>query len=131
MRTKGRSGLDIATYCYWWIRQGITRAIADKGRTIRLPIHIGDKLKKLRRVQRRLYQELGRKSDLERILHLLHPRQQQVIRLRYGLDGGDVMTLTQIAKTLDLSRERVRQLEREALVGLRNLGSQFQAYLAS
>lgn len=187
-------GYRLSTYSYWWIRQGITRAIAQKSRTIRLPTHMGEKLRKLKRVQRQLHQHLGRtanvqelaielkitpqqvydyfalmqqpisldlrvgdngetalsdmledhehtpdnfvtqrslKSDLERIIHLLPPRQQQIIRLRYGLDGGEAMTLTQIGNTLDISRERVRQLEREGLTGLRKLGSQFQAYLVS
>jgi RNA polymerase nonessential primary-like sigma factor len=186
-------GYRFSTYAYWWIRQGITRSIAEKGRTIRLPIHITEKLNKIKRAQRELTQELGRtptakdlaealeitpkqvreylslmrqpmsldmrvgensdtalsdlledtehtpddfvtqvslSGDLERIINNLSHQQQRVIRLRYGLDDGQTMTLAKIGEELDLSRERVRQIEREALRNLRKQGSQFQAYLA-
>ncbi|NJN32216.1 MAG: RpoD/SigA family RNA polymerase sigma factor [Synechococcales cyanobacterium RM1_1_8] len=187
-------GYRFSTYAYWWIRQGITRSIAEKGRTIRLPIHITEKLNKLKRAQRELAQNLGRtpstedlaaelgttskqireyltlmrqpmsldmrvgenndtalsdlledtentpdefvtqralSGDLARIISTLTPQQQQVVRLRYGLETGQTMTLAKIGQELDLSRERVRQIEREALRHLRRQGEQFQAYLAS
>ncbi len=187
-------GYRFSTYAYWWIRQGITRSIAEKGRTIRLPIHITEKLNKIKRAQRELTQRLGRtpntkdlaeeldltpvqvreylslmrqpmsldmrvgenndtalsdlledtehtpddfvtqvslSGDLERIIGNLSQQQQRVIRLRYGLDSGQTMTLAKIGQELELSRERVRQIEREALRNLRKQGSQFHAYLAS
>jgi len=187
-------GYRFSTYAYWWIRQGITRSIAEKGRTIRLPIHITEKLNKIKRAQRELTQSLGRtptsqeiaeelslttaqvreylslmrqpmsldmrvgenndtalsdlledtdhtpddfvtqvslSGDLERIINNLSQQQQRVIRLRYGFDTGQTMTLAKIGQELELSRERVRQIEREALRNLRKQGSQFQAYLAS
>ncbi len=187
-------GYRFSTYAYWWIRQGITRSIAEKGRTIRLPIHITEKLNKIKRAQRELTQSLGRtptskdiaeelslttvqvreylalmrqpmsldmrvgensdtalsdlledtehtpddfvtqvslSGDLERIINNLSQQQQRVIRLRYGLDDGQTMTLAKIGQELELSRERVRQIEREALRNLRKQGSQFHAYLAS
>lgn len=187
-------GYRFSTYAYWWIRQGITRSIAEKGRTIRLPIHITEKLNKIKRAQRELTQSLGRtptskdiaeelnltvaqvreylslmrqpmsldmrvgenndtalsdlledtehtpddfvtqvslSGDLERIISNLSQQQQRVIRLRYGLDDGKTMTLAKIGQELELSRERVRQIEREALRNLRKQGSQFHAYLAS
>ncbi len=187
-------GYRFSTYAYWWIRQGITRSIAEKGRTIRLPIHITEKLNKIKRAQRELTQKLGRtptskdiaeelslttaqvreylslmrqpmsldmrvgenndtalsdlledtehtpddfvtqvslSGDLERIINNLSQQQQRVIRLRYGLDDGQTMTLAKIGQELELSRERVRQIEREALRNLRKQGAQFHAYLAS
>ena len=187
-------GYRFSTYAYWWIRQGITRSIAEKGRTIRLPIHITEKLNKIKRAQRELTQSLGRtptskdiaeelslttvqvreylslmrqpmsldmrvgenndtalsdlledtehtpddfvtqvslSGDLERIINNLSQQQQRVIRLRYGLEDGQTMTLAKIGQELELSRERVRQIEREALRNLRKQGSQFHAYLAS
>lgn len=186
-------GYRFSTYAYWWIRQGITRSIAEKGRTIRLPIHITEKLNKLKKAQRELTQTLGRtpkakdlaealditpkqvrdylalmrqpmsldmrvgengdtalselledkdhtpekfvtqkslSGDLDNIIETLTPQQQRVVRLRYGLDSGKTMTLAKIGEALDLSRERVRQIEREALRNLRRQGPQFQAYLA-
>lgn len=185
-------GYRFSTYAYWWIRQGITRSIAEKGRTIRLPIHITEKLNKLKRAQRELTQSLGRTptakdlgavldlspqqvreyltlmrqpmsldmrvgengdtalsdlledtghgpddyvaqqslhGDLNSIVANLSEQQQRVVRLRYGLDTGKTMTLAKVGQELELSRERVRQIEREALRNLRKLGSQFQAYL--
>ena len=187
-------GYRFSTYAYWWIRQGITRSIAEKGRTIRLPIHITEKLNKLKKAQRELTQTLGRtpnakdlaealeltpkqvreylalmrqpmsldmrvgengdtalselledddhtpeqfvtqkslSGDLDNIIDTLTPQQQRVVRMRYGLDSGKTMTLAKIGEALDLSRERVRQIEREALRNLRKRGTQFQAYLAS
>ena len=186
-------GYRFSTYAYWWIRQGITRSIAEKGRTIRLPIHITEKLNKLKRAQRELTQSLGRtpkaqdlaneldmtpkqvreylalmrqpmsldmrvgdngdtalselledkdhtpeqfvtqqslSGDLDTIIETLTLQQQRVVRLRYGLDSGKTMTLAKIGEALDLSRERVRQIEREALRSMRKKAPQFQAYLA-
>lgn len=187
-------GYRFSTYAYWWIRQAITRAIAEKGRTIRLPIHITEKLNKLKKAQRQLAQDLGRsatiaelaqevdltpkqvrdyllqsrqplsldlrvgdnqdtelsdlledqgpspedftaqvalRQDLERMMVDLTPQQRQVLRLRYGLEDGQTMTLAKIGDRLNISRERVRQIEREALTKLRKRKGDVREYLAS
>ncbi|MEL6353346.1 MAG: RpoD/SigA family RNA polymerase sigma factor [Cyanobacteria bacterium J06627_28] len=187
-------GYRFSTYAYWWIRQGITRAIADTSRTIRLPIHINEKLAKMRKIQRKITQTLGRparlsevaeelslsvekvrelqtqsrlplsldmrigseqdtelgalleadnmqpeeyvtqsllKQDIRQLLQRLTARQRDVIRMRYGLDTGKKMTLAQIGSSLDISRERVRQIERTALRLLRKQGSGLREYASA
>jgi RNA polymerase nonessential primary-like sigma factor len=187
-------GYRFSTYAYWWIRQAITRAIAEKSRTIRLPIHITEKLNKLKKAQRKLSQEHGRaatvaelaeecdltvkqvrdyleksrqplsldlkvgdnqdtelvelleddgqspeefttqsslRNDLERLMKELTPQQQEVLSLRFGLSDGQTMTLAKIGDRLSISRERVRQIEREALTKLRKRQSDIREYLAS
>lgn len=187
-------GYRFSTYAYWWIRQAITRAIAEKSRTIRLPIHITEKLNKIKKAQRQLSQRYGRaatvtelaaeldltakqvrdylehsrqplsldlrvgdnqdtelgdlleddgispedfathsslRTDLEGLLAGLTPQQQEVLRLRFGLDDGSTMTLAKIGDRLNISRERVRQIEREALTKLRKNQGHMRAYLAS
>ncbi|MGF1495967.1 MAG: RNA polymerase sigma factor, RpoD/SigA family [Elainellaceae cyanobacterium] len=187
-------GYRFSTYAYWWIRQAITRAIAEKGRTIRLPIHITEKLNKIKKVQRQLAQTLGRsatiaeianelkltpkqvreylersrlplsldlrvgdnqdtelgelledesscpedyaaqaslRSELERLMADLTPQQREVLSLRFGLQDGQTMTLAKIGAMLNISRERVRQIEREALTKLRKRQPDMRAYLAS
>jgi RNA polymerase nonessential primary-like sigma factor len=187
-------GYRFSTYAYWWIRQAITRAIAEKGRTIRLPIHITEKLNKIKKAQRHLSQTLGRaatvaelaeeleltsrqvrdylersrqplsldvrvgdnqdtelgelledtspspedfttqsalKADLERLLGDLTPQQRQVLALRFGLDNGQPLTLAKVGDYLNISRERVRQIEREALGKLRKRKGDIFEYLAS
>ncbi|NET44296.1 RNA polymerase sigma factor, RpoD/SigA family [Okeania sp. SIO2B3] len=187
-------GYRFSTYAYWWIRQAITRAIAEKGRTIRLPIHITEKLNKIKKAQRQLTQELGRsatthelaeelgftpkqireclerarlplsldlrvgdnqdtelgdlledtgaspedyalqssmRTDLESIMTDLTPQQKQVLALRFGLEDGQSMTLSKIGDRLNISRERVRQIEREALSKLRKRKQDMNDYLAS
>lgn len=187
-------GYRFSTYAYWWIRQAITRAIAEKGRTIRLPIHITEKLNKIKKAQRQLSQKLGRAAtiselaeelgltpkqvreyleksrlplsldlrlgdnhdtelgemledtsaspeefvtqsslsyDLERLMGELTPQQREVISLRFGLIDGQTMTLAKIGEQLNISRERVRQIEREALTKLRKYKTSINEYLAS
>ncbi len=187
-------GYRFSTYAYWWIRQAITRAIAEKGRTIRLPIHITEKLNKIKKAQRSLSQQLGRapsvgeladeleltprqvreylerarlplsldlrlgdnhdtelgemledtnatpeefvvqsslSTDLERLMSSLTTQQREVISLRYGLADGQSMTLARIGEMLNISRERVRQIEREALTKLRKSKISINEYLAS
>ena len=187
-------GYRFSTYAYWWIRQAITRAIAEKGRTIRLPIHITEKLNKIKKAQRQLSQKLGRAAtiselaqeldltpkqvreyleksrlplsldlrlgdnhdtelgemledtsaspeefvtqsalsyDLERLMAELTPQQREVISLRFGLIDGQTMTLAKIGEQLNISRERVRQIEREALNKLRKYKTSINEYLAS
>ena len=187
-------GYRFSTYAYWWIRQAITRAIAEKGRTIRLPIHITEKLNKIKKAQRQLSQQLGRAAtaselateleltpkqvreylerarlplsldlrvgdnqdtelgelledtgaspeeyvmqsslslDLERLMAELTPQQREVLALRFGLMDGQALTLAKIGDRLNISRERVRQIEREALTKLRKRKADMDEYLAS
>ncbi|MHC5738761.1 RpoD/SigA family RNA polymerase sigma factor [Nostoc sp.] len=171
-------GYRFSTYVYWWIRQGITRAIAQQGRAIRLPIHINEKLNKIKRVQRELSQKLGRiptsteianalslkpsqirdflllarqtisldlqvgadkdiqlqdliedyrysengytnreslNQEVEALLSNLNRQQQEVLNLHFGLTDGDELSLEQIGQRMGISRERVRQIEKQAL----------------
>jgi RNA polymerase nonessential primary-like sigma factor len=187
-------GYRFSTYAYWWIRQAITRAIAEKGRTIRLPIHITEKLNKIKKAQRQLAQTLGRaatmvelaaaldlspaqvreclerarlplsldlrvgdnqdtelgdlledpnvtpeefatqsslRTDLEALMADLTPQQQEVLNLRFGLEDGQALTLAKIGDRLNISRERVRQIEREALTKLRKCKASIGEYIAS
>jgi RNA polymerase nonessential primary-like sigma factor len=175
-------GYRFSTYAYWWIRQGITRAIATQSRTIRLPVHITEKLNKIKKAQRQFAQENGRtpsvsdiavmlgmtvdqirevmlrvprsisldakvgkekdtelgdlletaeaspedllvreslQRELQQLLADLSSRERDVIRLRFGLNDGVPSSLAEIGRTLDLSRERVRQIESKALQKLR------------
>jgi len=187
-------GYKFSTYAYWWIRQAITRAIAQQARAIRLPIHITEKLNKIKRVQRELSQQLGRsatsseiaqeldlepkqirdylsiarqpisldvrvgdnqdtelsdlleddgispdkyitqeslRQDLNNLLAELTPQQRSVLSLRYGLEDGKELSLAKVGKQLNLSRERVRQLEQQALKHLRRLRSRVREYLVA
>jgi len=187
-------GYKFSTYAYWWIRQAITRAIAQQARTIRLPIHITEKLNKIKRVQRELSQKLGRspnaveigeelelepkqireflvlarqpisldvrigdnqdtelqelleddgispetftaqeslKQDIRNLLSELTPQQKEVITLRYGLDDGNELSLAKVGNRMNISRERVRQLEQQALKHLRRRKSAMHGYIAS
>ena len=187
-------GFKFSTYAYWWIRQAITRAIAQQARTIRLPVHITEKLNKIKKAQRQLSQDLGRvatvaeiayelniktdqvreclslsrqpisldlrigdnqdtelaelledtgrspdnyvereslRTDIQSLLKELPEKQRQVMILRYGLEDGQEMSLASISKRMDLSREQVRQLERQAMDYLRKRKTRMQEYLAS
>ncbi len=177
-------GYKFSTYAYWWIRQGMTRAIDNSARTIRLPIHISEKLSKMRRISRELSHRFGRQpnrlelanamgmesKELEDLIsqsapcasldshargeedrstlgelipdpnydepmegmdrnmqkeHLggwlsqLNEREQKIMRLRFGLDGEEPLTLAEIGRQINVSRERVRQLEAKAILKLR------------
>ena len=177
-------GFKFSTYATWWIRQAITRGMADQSRTIRLPVHLVEQVNKLSRIKREMYQSLGREatneelaeesgieeskiemllrqsrdpvsldmpvgtdeeaplgdfiedaeatdaetavvasmrhSDIRSVIGSLEEREQDVIRLRYGLDDGVPRTLDQIGRKFGLSRERVRQIEREVMAKLRD-----------
>src|SRR5215204_1532489 len=177
-------GFKFSTYATWWIRQAITRAMADSGRTIRLPVHLAEQVNKVVRTRRRMHQELEReptaeelgleldipearitelleysrdlvsldqtvgadeesrlgdfiedadaavaedavafqmmKGDVRTVLQTLEERERDVVVLRFGLDGGQPRTLEQIGKQFGLSRERVRQIERETMAKLRD-----------
>ena len=178
-----KKGYKFSTYATWWIRQAITRGMADQSRTIRLPVHLVEQVNKLSRIKREMYQHLGREatyeelaeesgipedriemlmkqsrdpvsldmpvgtdeeaplgdfiedseaedaeaavvaslrhSDIRSVLATLEQREQDVITLRYGLDDGLPRTLDQIGRQFGLSRERVRQIEREVMAKLR------------
>lgn len=180
-----RKGFKFSTYATWWIRQAITRAIADQARTIRIPVHMVETINKLIRVQRQLLQELGRdplpeelskqmdmpvdkvreilkiaqepvsletpigeeedshlgdfipdddalapaeaaaftllKEQLINVLDTLTPREEKVLRLRFGLDDGRARTLEEVGKEFNVTRERIRQIEAKALRKLRHL----------
>lgn len=179
-----RKGFKFSTYATWWIRQAITRAIADQARTIRIPVHMVETINKLIRVSRQLLQELGReplpeeiaeemglsedkvreilkiaqepvsletpigeeedshlgdfipdddapapaeaaaftmlREQLVDVLDTLTPREEKVLRLRFGLDDGRVRTLEEVGREFNVTRERIRQIEAKALRKLRH-----------
>ena len=178
-----RKGFKFSTYATWWIRQAITRAIADQARTIRIPVHMVETINKLIRVSRQLLQQYGReptpeeiaaemgiseakvreiikiaqepvsletpigeeedshlgdfipdddapapaeaasftlmKEQLMDVLDTLTPREEKVLRLRFGLDDGHQRTLEEVGKEFNVTRERIRQIEAKALLKLR------------
>ncbi len=179
-----RRGHKFSTYATWWIRQAVTRAIADQGRTIRVPVHMGDQINKLLRVQHQLTQRLGRDPTVEEVadalevppkkvenmiqvarrplsletptddeedsvlgdfieddeapppddtatynllrehlgevLNNLPPREVRILQLRYGLLDGQAYTLEEVGRKMGVTRERVRQIEAQALSRLRH-----------
>jgi RNA polymerase nonessential primary-like sigma factor len=187
-------GYKFSTYAYWWIRQGITRAIAQKSRDVRLPIHITEKLNKVKQVQRELSQKLGYtpsvsdiakalslepkqireylllirqpisldmkigvaqdsqlgdmlisdapppeeyterellNQEIKSLLEILNPQQREVLTLRFGLVNGEAQTLVQVAQYMGLSRERIRQIEQQALKLLKRYKYKLQNYLVN
>jgi RNA polymerase primary sigma factor len=178
-----RKGFKFSTYATWWIRQAITRAVADQARTIRIPVHMVETINKVVRIQRQLSQELGREPSVEEIavriqfpvervreiqrisqdtisleqpigdeedfslsdliedqgaevpvdaatrvllneavqraLCELSEREQEVVRLRFGLDDGRIRTLEEVGRIFGVTRERVRQIETKTLAKLR------------
>ena len=179
-------GYKFSTYATWWVRQAITRAIADQARTIRIPVHMVETINQLIRVNRQLAQELGRdptpaeiakemgiseskvreiikiaqepvsletpigeeedshlgdfiedenapapaevasnammREQLQEVLHTLTPREEKVIRLRFGLEDGQAHTLEEVGKEFNVTRERIRQIEAKALRKIRHPG---------
>ncbi len=179
-----RRGHKFSTYATWWIRQAVTRAIADQGRTIRVPVHMGDQINKLLRIQHQLTQRLGREPSVEElaesldvipkkvenmiqvarrplsletptddeedsvlgdfiededapppdetatynllrehlsdVLEELPPREVRILQLRYGLLDGQAYTLEEVGRKMGVTRERVRQIEAQALSRLRH-----------
>jgi len=179
-----QKGFKFSTYATWWIRQAITRAIADQARTIRIPVHMVEVMSRVRREQRRMTQELGREPTMEelaetcdltaqrveellkiaqdplsldtpvgseddtsladfvedsqavrpadaatrkmlgvevgKVLGSLSPREQEVVRLRFGLDDGRPRTLEEVGRTFGVTRERIRQIEAKTLAKLRH-----------
>ena len=179
-----RRGYKFSTYATWWIRQAITRAIAEQARTIRIPVHMIDALTKLRAVSRNLYQQTGRepgiseiaaaadipvdearrimqmganpislehpvgdmddtcfgefvsdnsferpeksasnemlKNEIGKVLKMLTPREREILKLRYGLEGSYSYTLEEVGRIFQVTRERVRQIEAKAVEKLQN-----------
>lgn len=177
-------GYKFSTYATWWIRQAVSRAVSDQGRTIRLPVHMSEKLLKLRRTSQEMEQTLGReptpeelaealdlpaervhrylrtavrplsleqpvgeeeestlgqfiedddspepseraeqallREKLDDLLDTLQPREERILRLRYGLLDGHTYTLQEVGEMFGLTRERIRQIEQEALARLRH-----------
>jgi RNA polymerase primary sigma factor len=183
-------GYKFSTYATWWIRQAVTRALSDQSRTIRVPVHMGDQISRMLRVQHQLKQELSRdptvdelaisldvspkkvehmiqvarrpislqmpigdeeddvlgdfiedqetpapdetasqnllREQLDGILEMLPPREARILQLRYGLVDGQVLTLNEVGRKMGVTRERVRQIEAQALNRLRRYGIQRQ-----
>lgn len=177
-------GFKFSTYATWWIRQSITRAISDQGRTIRVPVHMVERINKLKRVERQLIQDLGRnpkpeeiaeelgitvdkvneilkiaeepislespvgeeedsdlgdfiedsqtimpldatissvlQEELDTVLNTLSSREEQVLRMRFGLDDNETKTLEEIGREFNVTRERIRQIEASSLRKLRH-----------
>lgn len=188
-----RRGFRFSTYATWWIRQSVTRAIAEQGRLIRLPVHLWEKVNRTGQVARKLEQELGRtptttevaekigtapqkieqleknaqhplslemrvgdegdtalgeiladdiapdpfelafrdilRKDLKRVLATLSPREERIMQLRFGLTDGHAHTLDEIGDELGFTRERIRQIETEALRKIRRHSPALQNYL--
>ena len=185
-------GYKFSTYAYWWIREGITRAIADKSRTIRLPVHVGEVLSKLRRAQQHLCQQLGRtpsieelaletgfkpldiqevlfraqqpisldagqqqegdtslmdrvhcasvqpeerlvgqlfSRDLEQLLGELPAQEAELLRLRYGMGGAEPLNLSAVARSMGVTRDTARGIERRALAAVRGLSHKVVDYI--
>ncbi|MEO0803491.1 MAG: RNA polymerase sigma factor, RpoD/SigA family [Cyanobacteria bacterium J06642_2] len=186
-------GYRFSTYAYWWIRQAMTRAVSQTSRAIRLPIHVSDKLNKIKKAQRVLSQRFGRNAtiaeiaaetamkasvvrlclqyardalsldvrvgdgdtelgdlledtgasadesvvrssleeDVKHVMTKLTQKEREILTLRFGLNGSKALTLRQIASQLNLSAERVRQVERAAMTKLRSTKQDLHAYLVS
>jgi RNA polymerase nonessential primary-like sigma factor len=185
-------GYKFSTYAYWWIREGISRAIADKSRTIRLPVHVGESLSRLRRAQQSLWQRLGRTPsieelaeesglkpldiqetlfraqqpvsldsslseegdgslldrvrcattapderltqhllghDLEQVLQDLPSQEAELLRLRYGIDQQAPMTLSATARSMGVTRDTARGIERRAVAAVRERSFKVVDYL--
>ena len=186
-------GYKFSTYATWWVRQAITRAVADQARTIRIPVHMVETINKLLREQRKLVQELSRepnveelaermkmspekiqmiqkiaqepislekpvgeeddssladfvsdpngispyeytsnemlKKEIDSLLKTLSPREEMVLRLRFGLDDGKIYTLEEVGDKFQVTRERVRQIEKKALYKLQNKRKKLEGFI--
>jgi len=117
-----RRGYKFSTYATWWIRQAITRSIADQARTIRIPVHMIETINKLNRISRQMLQEMGREASPEELAERmdLTAREAKVLRMRFGIDMNTDHTLEEVGKQFDVTRERIRQIEAKALRKLRH-----------
>jgi RNA polymerase primary sigma factor len=191
-----KRGYKFSTYATWWIRQAVTRALADQGRTIRLPVHMSDQVSKMFRIQHQLRQQLGRdpgvaemaeamsvtperiqqmykdaqfplsidmpisvegdgvlgdyiedqespdphevatlsllRQHLDQVLEMLPPREARILKLRFGLSNGETHTLAEVGLKIGVSRERIRQIEAQAIRRLRQpkIQHKLQSYLS-
>src|SRR5678815_5190706 len=119
-------GGKLSTYAAWWIKQSIKRALANQSKTIRLPVHLVDKISKMRRVAMQMSEELGREpsddelaEEVGDLLSVLDEREKKIIFSRFGLDGRKAKTLEEVGKKFGVTRERIRQLQNIALMKLR------------
>ena len=113
-------GYKFSTYATWWIRQAITRAIADQARTIRVPVHMVETINKLARVQRQLTQELNREPTEAELAKKMNLSEEKVLKLRFGLEDGQCRTLEEVGQIFGVTRERIRQIEAKALRKMRH-----------
>ena len=119
-----RKGYKFSTYATWWIRQAVTRAIADKGRTIRIPVHMVERMNKVIHAERVLIQRLGREptnAEIAAELECSTKEVREVIEMRYGITGGRQRTLEEVGRAFNITRERVRQIENRTLKKLQSL----------
>ncbi|NBR46204.1 MAG: sigma-70 family RNA polymerase sigma factor, partial [Verrucomicrobia bacterium] len=114
-----RRGYKFSTYATWWIRQAITRSIADQARTIRIPVHMIETINKLMRVQKQLVQEFGREPTPEEVADETGMPVERV-RARFGLVDGYSRTLEEVGRQFKVTRERIRQIEAKALRKMRH-----------
>src|SRR5438067_9242544 len=119
-----RKGFKFSTYATWWIRQAITRGIANTGRTIRLPVHAGDTLARLQKARARLELKLGRPpTQSELSVEVEMPEDKVTEAFRFALDRGEPRTLEEVGEHFNLTRERIRQIEARAMSKLRHPSS--------
>jgi RNA polymerase sigma factor (sigma-70 family) len=109
-----------STYATWWIRQAITRSIADQARTIRIPVHMIETINKLNRISRQMLQEMGREPTPDELAGHMEMPEDKVLRMRFGIDLTTDHTLEEVGKQFDVTRERIRQIEAKALRKLRH-----------
>jgi RNA polymerase primary sigma factor len=135
-----RRGYKFSTYATWWIRQAITRSIADQARTIRIPVHMIEAINKIMRTSRRMMREIDREpiedcnavlpidaaiqSNLRetttRVLASLSPREERVLRMRFGIGMNTDHTLEEVGQQFNVTRERIRQIEAKAIRKLKH-----------
>jgi RNA polymerase primary sigma factor len=114
-----RRGYKFSTYATWWIRQAITRSIADQARTIRIPVHMMEAISKVVRKSRQLLNEIGRETTT-RVLASVTPREERVLRMRFGIGMNKDHTLEEVGRQFSVTRERIRQIEAKALRKLKH-----------
>src|SRR5436190_5148852 len=115
-----RRGYKFSTYATWWIRQAITRSIADQARTIRIPVHMIETINKMNRISRQILQETGQEPDPALLAEKMEMPEAKILRMRFGIEMNTDHTLEEVGKQFDVTRERIRQIEAKALRKLRH-----------